>query len=110
MNTQPRSGLTSTAPIRVSRNAMNPFGAKDLTALAATMSPAVPSARAALIATAAYRQTEFGEDFVEYVSAAPLATDVSDAVIAGEHYHSAASAVDAAGLRSGMAARGNPRA
>ena len=39
MSTQPRSDLKSTPPARVSRNAMNPFGAKDLTALAATLSP-----------------------------------------------------------------------
>jgi len=110
MNTQPRSGLTSTAPIRVSRNAMNPFGAKDLTALAATLSPAVPSAREALIATAAYRQSEFREDFAEYVCAAPLATDVIDAAIAGEHFNGPASALKAAGLRSRTAARGKPRA
>ena len=31
MSTQPRSDLKSTAPARVSRNAMNPLGAKDLT-------------------------------------------------------------------------------
>jgi len=110
MNTQPRSGLTSTAPIRVSRNAINPFGAKDLTALAATLSPAVPSAREALIATAAYRQSEFREDFAEYVCAAPLATDVIDAAIAGEHFNGPASALKAAGLRSRTAARGKPRA
>ena len=108
MNTQPRSGLTSTAPIRVSRNAMNPFGAKDLTALAATLSPAVPSAREALIATAAYRQSEFREDFAEYVCAAPLATDVIDAAIAGEHFNGPASALKAAGLRSRTAPRGKP--
>jgi hypothetical protein len=47
MNTQLRSDLKST---RVSRNAMNPFGAKDLTALAASLSPLGPSAREALIA------------------------------------------------------------
>src|SRR5205807_6135260 len=108
MNTQPRSGLTSTAPIRVSRNAMNPFGAKDLTALAATLSPAVPSAREALIATAAYRQSEFREDFAEYVCAAPLATDVIDAAIAGEDFNGPASALKAAGLRSRTAPRGKP--
>jgi CheY-like chemotaxis protein len=110
MNSQPRGGLKSTAPIRVSRNAMNPFGAKDLTALAATLSPAVPSAREALIATAAYRQSEFREDFAEYVCAAPLATDVIDAAIAGEHLNGPASALKAAGLRSRTAARGKPRA
>ena len=38
MSTQPLSDLKSTTPT-VSRNAMNPFGAKDLTALAATLSP-----------------------------------------------------------------------
>src|SRR3977135_60964 len=50
MSTQPRSDLKSTAPTRVSRNAMNPFGAKDLTALAPWLSPVGPSAREALIA------------------------------------------------------------
>jgi hypothetical protein len=50
MSTQPRSDLKSTAPTRVSRNPMNPFGAKDLTALAASLSPVGPSAREALIA------------------------------------------------------------
>ena len=50
MSTQPRSYLTSTAPTRVSRNAMSPLGAKDLTALAALLSPVGPSAREALIA------------------------------------------------------------
>src|SRR5437879_8847016 len=99
MSTQPRSDLKSTAPTRVSRNAMNPFGAKDLTA-----------AREALIATAAYRQSEFREDFAEYVCAAPLATDVIDAAIAGEHFNGPASALKAAGLRSRTAARGKPRA
>jgi CheY-like chemotaxis protein len=39
MNTQYRSDSKSTVPTRVSRNAMNPCGAKDLTALAATLSP-----------------------------------------------------------------------
>jgi CheY-like chemotaxis protein len=38
MSTQPRSDLKSTVLTSVSRNAMNPFGAKDLTALAATLS------------------------------------------------------------------------
>src|SRR5437763_9201334 len=110
MNTQPRSGLTSTAPIRVSRNAISPLGPKDRTALAATLSPAVPSAREAWIATAAYRQSECREDFAEYVCAAPLATDVIDAAIAGEHFNGPASALKAAGLRSRTAARGKPRA
>jgi hypothetical protein len=57
MNTQSRSDLKSTAPTRVSRNAPNPFGGKDFTALAATLSPAVPSARESLSATAPYRQS-----------------------------------------------------
>jgi hypothetical protein len=56
MSTQPRSDLKSTAPTSVSRNAMNPFGAKDLTAPAARLSPAGPSAREAL-ATAPYYQS-----------------------------------------------------
>ena len=42
---QSPSDLKSTAPTSVSRNAMNPFGAKDLTALAAKLSPAGPSVR-----------------------------------------------------------------
>jgi PleD family two-component response regulator len=52
MSTQPRSDLKCTAPTRVSRNAMNPFGAKDLTSLAATLSSAGPSARRPLLAGA----------------------------------------------------------
>jgi signal transduction histidine kinase len=52
MSIQPRTDLKSTAPTHVSWNAMNPFGARDLTALAATLLPAGPSARKALIATA----------------------------------------------------------
>jgi ActR/RegA family two-component response regulator len=52
MSTQPRSDLKSTVLTSVSRNAMNPFGAKDLTALAARLSSAGPSAREALTATA----------------------------------------------------------
>ena len=55
MSTQPRSELKSTAPTSVSRNAMNPYRAKDLTALAATLSPVGPSAREALIAMAGLR-------------------------------------------------------
>jgi hypothetical protein len=39
MSTQLRSDLKSTASSSVSRTAMNPFGAKDLTALAASLSP-----------------------------------------------------------------------
>ena len=52
MSTQPASDLKSTVLTRVSRNAMNPLGAKDLTALAATLLSAGPSAREALTATA----------------------------------------------------------
>ena len=108
MSTQPRSDLKFTAPTRVSRNALNPFGAKDLTALAATLSPVGPSAREALIATAPYRQSEFREDLAEYVCAAPLATDVIDAAIAAEHFNASASALKAAGLRSRTAPGGSP--
>ena len=75
MSTQPRSDLKSIAPTSVSRNAMNPFGAKDFTALAATLSPVGRAAREALIATAPYRQSEFREDLAEYVCAAPWATE-----------------------------------
>jgi len=81
MNTQSRSDLKSTAPTRVSRNAPNPLGVKDPTALEATLSPVGPSAREALIATVPYRQSEFREDFAECVWAAPLPTDVIDAAI-----------------------------
>ena len=52
MSTQPRSDMKSTVLTSVSRNAMNPFGAKDLTALAATLSSVGPFAREALTATA----------------------------------------------------------
>jgi hypothetical protein len=58
MSTQPLSDLKSTTPAIVSRNAMNPFGAKDLTALAATLSPVAASARVALITTAPYCESE----------------------------------------------------
>ena len=58
MSTQLRRDLKSIAPTSVSRSAMNPFGAKDLTALAATLSPVA----------------EVREDLAEYVRAAPLAT------------------------------------
>jgi hypothetical protein len=74
MSTQPLSDLKSTTPTIVSRNAMNPFGAKDLTALAATLSPVAPSARVALITTAPHCESEVCEDLAEYVRAAPLAT------------------------------------
>jgi ActR/RegA family two-component response regulator len=52
MSTQPRSDLKSTVLTSVIRNAMNPFGSKDLTALAARLSSAGPCAREALTATA----------------------------------------------------------
>jgi hypothetical protein len=74
MSTQPFSDLKSTTPIIVSRNAMNPFGAKDLTALAATLSPVAASARVALITGAPYCESEVREDLAKYVRAAPLAT------------------------------------
>jgi len=103
MSTQLRSDLKSIAPTSVSRNAMNPFSAKDLTALAATLSPVGRAAREALIATAPYRQSEFREDLAEYVCAAPWATD--NAAIAAGHLKAPASALKPAGLRS----RGRPR-
>jgi CheY-like chemotaxis protein len=109
MNTQSRSDLKSTAPTRVSRNAPNPLGVKDPTALAETSSPVGPSARGALIATVPYRQSEFREDFAECVWAAPLPTDVIDAAIAAEHFNAPASGVKAAGLRSRTAPRRKPR-
>src|SRR6266436_5107884 len=101
MSTQVRSDLKSTAPSNVSRSAMNPFGAKDLTALAATLSPVGRAAREALIAAVPYRQSEFREDLAEYVCAAPWATD--NAAIAAGHLKAPASALKAAGLRSGTA-------
>jgi CheY-like chemotaxis protein len=113
MSAQARSDLKSTVPTSVSRNAMNPFGAplgaKDLTALAATLSLVRPSAREALIATAPYRQSEFRQDFAEYISAAPLATDIIDTAIAAEHFNAPTSALKAVGLRSRTAPRGKPR-
>src|ERR1700681_3550112 len=105
MSTQPRSGLKSTAPTSVSRNAMNPFGAKDLAAPTATLSLVAPSAREALIATAAYYQPEIREDLAEYVFAAPLATGVIDTVIAAGHFNAPDSGMKAAGLRSRTALR-----
>lgn len=108
MSTQPRGDLKSTAPTHFSRNAMNPFGAKDLTALAAMLSPVGPSAREALIATAPYRQSEFREDFAEYICAAPLATDGIDATIAAGHSNAPASALRAGRQRSRTAPWGKP--
>ena len=109
MSTQPRGDLKSTAPTSVSPNAMNPFGAKDLTVLAAMLSPVGPSAREALIATAPYRQSEFCEDLAEYFCAAPLATGVIDAAIAAEHSKAPASVLRTAGHRSRTAPWGKPR-
>src|SRR5882762_4007152 len=100
MSTQLRSDLKSTAPTNVTRSAMNPFGAKDLAALAATLSPVGRAAREALIATAPYRQAEFREHLAEYACAAPLATDDINAAIAAGRFNAPASALKAAGLRS----------
>jgi CheY-like chemotaxis protein len=109
MSAQPRGDLKSRALTSVRRNAMNPFGAKDLTALAATLSPVRPSAREGLIATAPYRQPEFRQDFAEYICAAPLVTDVIDAAIAAEHFNAPTAALKAVGLKSRTAPRGKPR-
>src|ERR1700694_5547994 len=109
MSTQLRSDLKSIAPTSVSRSAMNPVGAKDLTALAATWSPVGGAAREALIATAPYRQSEFREDLAEYVCAAPLARDDINAAIAAGHLKAPASALKPAGLRSRTAPWGKPR-
>jgi CheY-like chemotaxis protein len=100
MSTQLRNDLKSTAPTNVSRNAMKPFGGKDLTALAATLPPVGRAAREALIAAAPYRQSEFREDLAEFVCAAPLATDDVNAAIAAGRFNAPASALKAAGLRS----------
>ena len=109
MNTQPLSELKSNTPTIVSWNAMNPFAAKDLTALATTLSPVAASARQALITTVPYYQSECREDLAEYVCAAPLATEVIDAAIAAGHFTAPASALKAVGLRSRTAPRGKPR-
>jgi CheY-like chemotaxis protein len=84
---------------------MNPFGAKDLAAQTATLSLLAPSAREALIATAAYYQSEIREDLAEYVFAAPLATGVIDTVIAAGHFNAPDTGMRAAGLRSRTALR-----
>jgi len=107
MSTQLRSDLKSIAPTSVSRSAMNPFRPKDLTALAATLSPVGWAAREALIATAPYRQSVFREDLAGYVCAAPWATD--NAAIAAGRSNAPASALKAAGLRSRTTPWGKPR-
>jgi CheY-like chemotaxis protein len=88
---------------------MNPFGVKDLAALAATLSPVALSAREALIATLPYYQSEIREDLAEFVFAAPLATDVIDTVIAAGHFNAPASGLKAAGQSSRRAPRGRSR-
>lgn len=108
MSTQPRSGLKSTAPTSVSRNALNPFGAKDL-AVAATLSPVAPPAHEALIATARYYQSEICEDLAEYAVPTPLAADVIDTVIAAGRLNAPASGLKVAGPISRTARQGKPR-
>ena len=88
---------------------MNPFGVKDLAALAATLSPVALSAREALIATVPYYQSEIHEDLAGFVFAAPLATDVIDTVIAAGHFNAPASGLKAAGQSSRRAPRGRSR-
>jgi ActR/RegA family two-component response regulator len=88
---------------------MNPFGAKDLAALAATLSTVAPSARDALIATAPNYQSEIREELAEYGVAAPLATDVIDTLIAAGDFNAPASGPKAAGLTSGAAPLGKSR-
>ncbi len=109
MSTQLSSDLKSTAPARVSRSAVNPFGAKDLTALGATLSPVGRGAREALIATAPHRQSEFQEDLAEYACAAPVATDAINAANVAGSFNAPASARKAAGLRSRTVPRAKPR-
>ena len=109
MSTQLRSDLKSTASSSVGRSAVNPFGAKDLTALAASLSPIGRAAREALTATAPYRRSEFREGLAQYVRAAPLAKDAIHAAIAAGQFSAPASALKAAELRSGTAPRGKPR-
>ena len=100
MSTQLRSDLAVHTPTSVSGNAMNPFGARDFTALAATLSPVGRAAREALIATVPYRQSGFRGDLAECVCAAPLATDDINAAIVAGRFNAPASAPKAAGLRS----------
>src|SRR5258705_10664881 len=83
MSTQLRSDLKSIAPTSVSRSAMNPFGAKDLTVLAATLLPVGWAAREALIPTAPDRQSEFLEDLPEYIFVELLAP--GNGAIAARH-------------------------
>jgi hypothetical protein len=106
MSTLPSSESTATS---VSWNAMNPFGGKDLTALAATLSPIGPPARKALIATAPCYRSEVREGLEEYVCAAALTTDVIDAAIAAGDSKAPPSALKAVRLRSRTALREKPR-
>src|ERR1700687_3062361 len=109
MSTQLRSDLKSIAPTSLSRSAMNPFVAKDLTALGATLSPVGRAAREALIATAPHRRSELRDDRAESVCAAPWPT--GNAAIAAGHLKAPASALalKAAGLRSRTAPWGKAR-
>jgi CheY-like chemotaxis protein len=109
MSTQLQSDLKSTAPTIVSRTAQSPFGAKDLTLLAATLSPVALSARETLVAAAPDYQPEFREDLAQYVRAALLETDVIDADIAPGNYSGPASARKAAGLKARTAPRAELR-
>ncbi len=109
MSTQLHMDLKSTAPTGVIRNAMNPFGVKDLTALAGALSPVGPSVHEALMATAPHYRPEFRKDLAEYVGAAPFAIDGIDAGIAIEHFSPPASALKAAGLTSRTAPWRKPR-
>ncbi len=109
MSTQLHMDLKSTAPTGVIRNAMNPFGVKDLTALAGALSPVGPSVHEALMATAPHYRPEFRKDLAEYVGAAPFAIDGIDAGIATEHFSPPASALKAAGLTSRTAPWRKPR-
>jgi CheY-like chemotaxis protein len=101
--------LNSSQSIIVSRNGMNAFGSKDLTALTVTLPPVARSAREALIATAPYYKSEIREDLAEYVCGAPFATDVIDASIAARYFTTLVSGLKAAGLSSRTAPREMPR-
>jgi len=83
---------------------MNLFAAKELTVLAATLSPVAPPARQALIITAPYYPSEYRKDLAEHVGAAPLATEVIDA----GHFSAPASGLKAARLISRAALQGKP--
>jgi hypothetical protein len=108
MSTQLQSHLMPSVPTIVNRNAQNPFATKDLTLLAATLSPLAPPGRETLVTAAPGCQPAFREDLAQYVRTALLATDASDAAITTEHFEARRSGLKGAGLRSRTAPRAEP--